>query len=115
MLSVYSATKGAVTLLTKSLALNHPTENVRVNACVPGRSSLRWFVSRSRKPEMRPLNRRVKIRKNPCSRCSVLVFPRKSSELCCTSSAPKPRSHRNRPADRGASLSGRDDEQRLPV
>ncbi|TQF42569.1 short-chain dehydrogenase [Bradyrhizobium sp. UNPF46] len=33
VLSVYSATKGAVTLLTKSLALNHATENIRVN-CV---------------------------------------------------------------------------------
>ncbi|MEI8143885.1 MAG: glucose 1-dehydrogenase [Alphaproteobacteria bacterium] len=36
VLSVYSASKGAVTLLTKSLALNHATENIRVNCVCPG-------------------------------------------------------------------------------
>jgi 2-keto-3-deoxy-L-fuconate dehydrogenase len=35
-LSVYSASKGAVVLLTKSLALNHATENIRVNCVCPG-------------------------------------------------------------------------------
>lgn len=36
VLSIYSASKGAVTLLTKSLALNHATENIRVNCVCPG-------------------------------------------------------------------------------
>jgi 2-keto-3-deoxy-L-fuconate dehydrogenase len=36
VLSVYSASKGAVTLLTKTLALNHATENIRVNCVCPG-------------------------------------------------------------------------------
>ncbi|MCU4178332.1 SDR family NAD(P)-dependent oxidoreductase [Bosea sp. BH3] len=36
VLSVYSASKGAVTLLTKSLALNHATENIRFNCVCPG-------------------------------------------------------------------------------
>jgi 2-keto-3-deoxy-L-fuconate dehydrogenase len=36
VLSTYSATKGAVTLLTRSLALNHATENIRVNCVCPG-------------------------------------------------------------------------------
>jgi NAD(P)-dependent dehydrogenase (short-subunit alcohol dehydrogenase family) len=36
VLSVYSASKGAVTLLTKSLALNHATENIRINCVCPG-------------------------------------------------------------------------------
>ncbi|RTE91288.1 glucose 1-dehydrogenase [Bradyrhizobium sp. LVM 105] len=36
VLPVYSASKGAVTLLTKSLALNHATENIRVNCVCPG-------------------------------------------------------------------------------
>jgi len=34
--SIYSASKGAVTLLTKSLALNHATENIRINCVCPG-------------------------------------------------------------------------------
>ncbi|MFN3853074.1 MAG: SDR family NAD(P)-dependent oxidoreductase [Phreatobacter sp.] len=36
VLSVYSASKGAVTLLTRSLALNHAAENIRVNCVCPG-------------------------------------------------------------------------------
>ncbi len=36
VLSVYSASKGAVTLLTRTLALNHATENIRVNCVCPG-------------------------------------------------------------------------------
>jgi 2-keto-3-deoxy-L-fuconate dehydrogenase len=36
VLSIYSASKGAVTLLAKSLALNHATENIRVNCVCPG-------------------------------------------------------------------------------
>jgi NAD(P)-dependent dehydrogenase (short-subunit alcohol dehydrogenase family) len=36
VLSAYSASKGAVTLLTKTLALNHATENIRVNCVCPG-------------------------------------------------------------------------------
>ncbi|WP_439573882.1 SDR family NAD(P)-dependent oxidoreductase [Phreatobacter sp.] len=36
VLSAYSASKGAVTLLAKSLALNHATENIRVNCVCPG-------------------------------------------------------------------------------
>lgn len=36
VLSAYSASKGAVTLLTRSLALNHATENIRVNCVAPG-------------------------------------------------------------------------------
>jgi NAD(P)-dependent dehydrogenase (short-subunit alcohol dehydrogenase family) len=36
VLSVYSASKGTVTLLAKSLALNHATENIRVNCVCPG-------------------------------------------------------------------------------
>ena len=35
-LSVYSASKGAVTLLTRSLARNHAAENIRVNCVCPG-------------------------------------------------------------------------------
>ncbi|QWF36944.1 SDR family NAD(P)-dependent oxidoreductase [Bordetella hinzii] len=35
-LSAYSASKGAVTLLTRSLALNHAAENIRVNCVCPG-------------------------------------------------------------------------------
>lgn len=36
VLSVYSASKGAVTLLTRTLALNHATESIRVNCVCPG-------------------------------------------------------------------------------
>lgn len=36
LLSAYSASKGAVTLLTRSLALNHAQENIRVNCVCPG-------------------------------------------------------------------------------
>lgn len=36
VLSAYSASKGAVTLLTRSLALNHAAENIRVNCVCPG-------------------------------------------------------------------------------
>lgn len=35
-LSAYSSSKGAVTLLTKSLALNHAHEGIRVNCVCPG-------------------------------------------------------------------------------
>jgi 2-keto-3-deoxy-L-fuconate dehydrogenase len=35
-LSAYSASKGAVVLLTRSLALNHAQENIRVNCVCPG-------------------------------------------------------------------------------
>jgi len=35
-LSVYSASKGAVTMLTRSLAKNHAVENIRVNCVCPG-------------------------------------------------------------------------------
>jgi NAD(P)-dependent dehydrogenase (short-subunit alcohol dehydrogenase family) len=35
-LSVYSASKGAVTMLTRSLAKNHAQENIRVNCVCPG-------------------------------------------------------------------------------
>ncbi|WPB55775.1 SDR family oxidoreductase [Xylophilus sp. GOD-11R] len=35
-LSAYSASKGAVTMLTRSLALNHAAENIRVNCVCPG-------------------------------------------------------------------------------
>ncbi|MGL4289297.1 MAG: SDR family NAD(P)-dependent oxidoreductase [Phreatobacter sp.] len=35
-LSVYSASKGAVTMLTRSLAKNHAAENIRVNCVCPG-------------------------------------------------------------------------------
>ncbi|QCI67835.1 SDR family NAD(P)-dependent oxidoreductase [Phreatobacter stygius] len=35
-LSVYSASKGAVTMLTRSLAKNHALENIRVNCVCPG-------------------------------------------------------------------------------
>lgn len=35
-LSAYSASKGAVTLLTRSLALNHAGDNIRVNCVCPG-------------------------------------------------------------------------------
>ncbi|QDL93534.1 glucose 1-dehydrogenase [Paroceanicella profunda] len=35
-LSAYSASKGAVSLLTRSLALNHAAENIRVNCVCPG-------------------------------------------------------------------------------
>lgn len=36
LLSAYSASKGAVTMLTRSLALNHAHENIRVNCVCPG-------------------------------------------------------------------------------
>ncbi len=36
VISAYSASKGAVVLMTKSLALNHATENIRVNCVCPG-------------------------------------------------------------------------------
>lgn len=36
VLSAYSASKGAVSLLTRSLALNHAAENIRVNCVCPG-------------------------------------------------------------------------------
>jgi NAD(P)-dependent dehydrogenase (short-subunit alcohol dehydrogenase family) len=35
-LSAYSASKGAVTMLTRSLALNHAAEGIRVNCVCPG-------------------------------------------------------------------------------
>ena len=35
-LSAYSASKGAVTMLTRSLALNHAAEHIRVNCICPG-------------------------------------------------------------------------------
>ncbi|CAN5449618.1 SDR family oxidoreductase [soil metagenome] len=35
-LSAYSASKGAVTMLTRSLALNHAAERIRVNCVCPG-------------------------------------------------------------------------------
>lgn len=35
-LSAYSASKGAVTMLTRSLALNHAAEKIRVNCICPG-------------------------------------------------------------------------------
>lgn len=35
-LSAYSASKGAVTMLTRSLALNHAAEKIRVNCVCPG-------------------------------------------------------------------------------
>lgn len=36
LLSAYSASKGAVTMLTRSLAINHARENIRVNCVCPG-------------------------------------------------------------------------------
>lgn len=36
VLGAYSASKGAVVLMTRSLALNHATENIRVNCVCPG-------------------------------------------------------------------------------
>lgn len=36
LLSAYSSSKGAVTMLTRSLALNHAKENIRVNCVCPG-------------------------------------------------------------------------------
>src|SRR5262249_14231370 len=36
LLSAYSASKGAVTLLAKGLALSHASENIRVNCVCPG-------------------------------------------------------------------------------
>jgi NAD(P)-dependent dehydrogenase (short-subunit alcohol dehydrogenase family) len=35
-LSAYSASKGAITMLTRSLALNHAAEHIRVNCICPG-------------------------------------------------------------------------------
>lgn len=36
VLGAYSASKGAIVLMTRSLALNHATENIRVNCVCPG-------------------------------------------------------------------------------
>lgn len=36
LLAAYSASKGAITMLTHSLALNHARENIRVNCVCPG-------------------------------------------------------------------------------
>ena len=35
-LSLYSASKGAITLMTKAMALNHAPDNIRVNCIAPG-------------------------------------------------------------------------------
>ncbi|WP_339950658.1 glucose 1-dehydrogenase [uncultured Albimonas sp.] len=35
-LSLYSASKGAITLLTEAMALNHAADNIRVNCIAPG-------------------------------------------------------------------------------
>ena len=50
----YSASKGAVTLMTKSMALDHATENIRVNCICPGiveTEMVAEFITKAPDPE----------------------------------------------------------------
>ncbi|HUQ49478.1 MAG TPA: SDR family oxidoreductase [Terriglobales bacterium] len=64
----YSATKGAVTLLTKAMALDHAAEHIRVNCICPGvveTELVEKFISEAPDPE---LARKTRVAKHPLGR-----------------------------------------------
>lgn len=64
----YAASKGAVTLLTKSMALDHAAENIRVNCICPGIVETEMVADFIRKAPDPEAARRARVGLHPLSR-----------------------------------------------
>ena len=64
----YAASKGAVTLLTKSMALDHAAENIRVNCICPGIVETEMVADFIRKAPDPEAARRARVGLHPLGR-----------------------------------------------